>query len=171
MISHRFQIDFVNRQEILACDETALREALIHVLTQEGVRETDLSVALVDDLEIHRINREFLDHDCPTDVISFLLSSLPPGRPQSPWPADWPLDGELVISVETAVRDAGQHGWSPGAELILYAVHGLLHLCGYDDLSDDARPLMRVREREILTELGQLDPALTPADPLADLQT
>lgn len=144
---------------------------MTHVLVQEGVQDAEISVALVDDPEIHRVNREFLNHDFPTDVISFLLSALPPGRPQTPWPADFLLEGELVIGADTAVRDAAQHGWSPGAELILYAVHGLLHLCGYDDLTDDARPLMRNRERELLTELGLIDPAAAAIDPLADLQT
>lgn len=170
MIPPQLQIDIVSRQEIFPCDAPGLRRVLTHVLAREGIREAELSVALVDDPEIHRVNREFLGHDCPTDVVSFLLSDPPPGRPQTPWPADWPLEGELVISVETAARDAGQHGWSPDAELILYAVHGLLHLCGYDDLTDDARPLMRTREREFLTELGLLDSVPTAADPLTDLQ-
>jgi probable rRNA maturation factor len=164
------QIDIVSRQDVLPCDEAGLRRAMTHTLTREGVRQADLSVAIVDDPEIHRVNREFLHHDFPTDVISFLLSDLPSGRPGNPWPDDWPLEGELVISASTAALNAPQHGWSPGAELILYAVHGLLHLCGYDDLTDDARPLMRIRERELLTELGLLDPATVAVDPLADLQ-
>lgn len=171
MTPPRLQIDIVSRQEVLPCDDSGLRRALTHVLTQEGIQDAELSVALVADPEIHRVNREFLNHDCPTDVVSFLLSDPPPGRPQTPWPADWPLEGELVISAETANRDAAQHGWSPAAELILYAVHGLLHLCGYDDLTDDARPVMRARERKLLTELGLLDPAAASVDPLADLQT
>lgn len=171
MTPPQFQIDIVNRQDLLPCDEPGLRRALTHVLIQEGVQEAEISVALVDDLEIHRVNREFLDHDSPTDVISFLLSEPPPNRPQSPWPAGFPLEGELVISVSTAARDASQHGWSPGAELILYAVHGMLHLCGYDDLTDDARPLMRIRERELVTELGLFDPSTATVDPLADLQS
>lgn len=171
MTPPQFQIEIVSRQEILPCDEPGLRRALTHVLTQEGVQDAEISVALVDDPEIHRVNREFLDHDFPTDVISFRLSELPPGRPQTAWPAEFFLEGELVVSATTAARDAPQHGWSPGAELILYAVHGLLHLCGYDDLTDDARPLMRNRERELLTELGLIDPTTAAVDPLADLQS
>ena len=166
-----FQIEVVNRQTSLVCDEHQLRDSLAHVLRQEGIALAELSVALVDDPEIHAINREFLAHDFATDVISFLLSEPPPGRPQAAWPANWPLEGELVISTQTAARDAAQHGWSPGAELILYAVHGLLHLCGYDDLTDDARPLMRTRERLLMTELGYLDRTSLPTDPLAGLES
>ena len=67
------------------------------------------------------------------------------------------MDGELIVSTETAVREAHAHGWLAEDELILYVVHGLLHLCGYDDLTDDARPLMRSRERQMLA-LWELTP-------------
>ena len=60
------------------------------------------------------------------------------------------LEGELIVSTETALREAAAHGWTPADELLLYVVHGLLHLCGYDDLTDEARPVMRAREREVL---------------------
>ena len=60
------------------------------------------------------------------------------------------VEGELIVSTETALREAAAHGWSPHDEVLLYVVHGVLHLCGYDDLTDEARPAMRVREREVL---------------------
>jgi probable rRNA maturation factor len=112
-------------------------------------------IALVDDAEIHRVNREFLEHDWPTDVISFSYAedekTLVPAGFRG---AGRVLDGELVVSVETAVRCAAVHGWSFHAELLLYCVHGLLHLCGYDDLTDAERPIMRRRERELLAAFG-----------------
>jgi probable rRNA maturation factor len=148
-----YRIAVEDRQAVQAVDAQWLVECLNRVLADEGVTEADLQVALVDDAEMQRINREFLDHDWSTDVISFSYA-----EPQSSTglASGWPrgrgavLDGELIVSVETAVRQAARHGWSLRAELLLYAVHGGLHLCGYDDLSDAERPWMRRREREVL---------------------
>jgi probable rRNA maturation factor len=63
------------------------------------------------------------------------------------------IDGEVLVSAEMAVQMADRFGWSPRDELTLYLVHGLLHLCGYDDLSPAERRLMRERERAILAQL------------------
>ncbi len=63
------------------------------------------------------------------------------------------IDGEVLVSAEMAVQMAARFGWSSRDELTLYLVHGLLHLCGYDDLSPTERRLMRQREREILAQL------------------
>ena len=175
---NEFSIDIADRQTCLVLDEPRLRDAVVRVLAGEHVRTATISLALVDDAEIRRVNREFLGHDYPTDVISFrldedrnqesgsglmvegrglrvggseertpcLLSDLQPST-LHPQPH---LEGELIVSTETALREAAAHGWSPQDEVLLYVVHGLLHLCGYDDLTDEARPAMRVREREVL---------------------
>ncbi len=63
------------------------------------------------------------------------------------------IDGEVLVSAEMAVQMSARFGWSPRDELTLYLVHGLLHLCGYDDLSPAERRLMRQRERTILAQL------------------
>ena len=139
-----------------------LREAMHRVLMDEGLASATISLAIVTDAEIHRVNREFLGHDYPTDGISILLTgSSDPGEfPGEPFAAEIHpiasdhLDGEIIVSSETANREAPAHGWSPQAELLLYVVHGLLHLCGYDDLTDEARPVMRSRERELLALWG-----------------
>ena len=79
----------------------------------------------MDDATIHAINRRHLAHDWPTDVISFVLSE----------PDDPALAAELVVSAEMAVVDRpGAWGPTRRSELALYVVHGLLHLCGLDDL-------------------------------------
>ncbi|MEX0718851.1 MAG: rRNA maturation RNase YbeY [Planctomycetaceae bacterium] len=64
------------------------------------------------------------------------------------------LEGEIVVSADTAARQAGEFGWSPGDELVLYVVHGLLHLTGHDDGAEAKRAGMRSREREILRTWG-----------------
>jgi probable rRNA maturation factor len=117
-------------------------------------------VAIVSDVKIHAINREHLDHDFPTDVISFLYSgrrALEESRGPGPARrgAGLEIEGELVVSDETALREAPSHGWPPASELELYLVHGLLHLCGYDDLSQPERRVMRRRERELMALIAR----------------
>ncbi len=148
-------LDITDQQSLLAVDHDRLRAAIARVLTAEQIVSAEISLALVDDAQIHRVNREFLGHDYATDVISFVLndeasplddehsSRLAESAPRR-------LEGELIVSTETALREAAAHGWTPADELLLYVVHGLLHLCGYDDLTDEARPVMRAREREVL---------------------
>lgn len=136
-----FQIDITDQQDHLTMPATRLHEVIERILAEEGFGSAEISVALVDDAEIHRVNRDFLGHDYPTDVVSFVLNEDADGGC---------LEGELVVSTETAKREARSHGWLPEDEVVLYVVHGLLHLCGYDDLTDDARPIMRQRERQVL---------------------
>jgi len=134
------------------------------VLEDEQVASAEISLAIVSDEEIHRVNREHLDHDFPTDVISFLYAS-----DQSPTSkqgeagskrrgAGQAIEGELVVSDETARREAPRHDWSAQSELELYVVHGLLHLCGYDDLTPAERRVMRRREREVIARIAQMGP-------------
>ncbi len=109
----------------------------------------ELSVAFVSDAALARVHAEFMGDPSPTDVISFDLSDGGPG-PQ----------GELLVSVECALRVAAERGVSPGRELALYLVHGVLHLCGYDDHDPEERQAMRRAETEVLDSLGM------PGDPL-----
>ena len=110
------------------------------------------------DPEIHEINRTFLNHDFPTDVISFLLegdsTSQAGARGTVRRGANRTLDGEVVISTDTAAKNASRHATTTEHELKLYLVHGLLHLCGYDDLTPPEKRLMRRREAEALRLLA-----------------
>jgi probable rRNA maturation factor len=146
-----FQIDISDRQSHMTVQHGRLRNVIECILREEGVTAAEISVALVDDSAIHRINRDYLQHDHPTDVITFVLDQSAEGSSRRY------LDGELVLSTETAVREAPKHGWSPDDEVLLYVVHGVLHLCGYDDLTDEGRPVMRLRERQVLA-LWKLTP-------------
>jgi probable rRNA maturation factor len=137
-------VELSDTQAHIAVDRAALRALVGRVLALEGVARYAVSIALVDDATIHSVNRRHLDHDWPTDVISFPLSE--PGEPV--------LAGELVVSAEMAAATARETGADPWAELALYVVHGLLHLCGRDDLTDSDADVMRRREAEILAELG-----------------
>ncbi len=151
MMSQCYQIEIQNHHCRLSVSHAALRAAIMAVLEGENLRSADVSVVMVDDPAIHNINREQLQHDFPTDVITFPLSD-EPGR----------LEGELVVSLDTAAHVAAEHGWSLAAETVLYVVHGMLHLCGYDDLTDEDRVKMRRREREILSQLGSWTGGVNP---------
>jgi len=142
------EVEINDAQTHVALDHDRLRALVEGVLRGEGVSAASISLALVDDATIHRINREHLNHDEPTDVVSFVLSE-----------ADEPsLSGELVVSTETAARVAAEIGAPPWNEVALYVVHGLLHLCGYDDLDAEAAALMRRREDEALAREGLMNP-------------
>lgn len=152
-----FTIHIANQQRVMRVNRPRLVELAESTLASERVRAADISVALVDNAQIHEINRNFLGHDYPTDVISFLLELDEPRRkPKAPPPKPPPrgtgktLGGEIIISTEYAVASAADYGWRPINELSLYLVHGLLHLCGYDDLTPGEQRVMRQREVEVL---------------------
>lgn len=149
------QITVQCRQTMIPVDTARLEQRLRRALSDEQPMSAELTIVLVDDEEIHRLNREFLNHDWPTDVITFFDESpeMPGNRPTLRG-SGRNIAGELVVSVETAQREAVRHGWGIDDELLLYSVHGWLHLCGYDDLTDDERPQMRRREREVMGLFG-----------------
>ena len=123
-------------------------EALRYLLRQEAIADCTLSVTLVDDARIREINERFGGHDEPTDVISFDLSEGAAAEGPS---------GEIVVSGERAAAEAAERGSDPVGELLLYAVHGLLHLIGYNDQAPGQAQKMHARENEILTALGYPD--------------
>jgi probable rRNA maturation factor len=138
------KISIASPQEIIVIDRGKMREVARAVLEGEGIADYEISLAFVDNPTIHRLNKRYLDHDEPTDVLSFPLSD----------PSARKLAGELVIGVEVAQQQATERGHSVEAELTLYVIHGLLHLCGHDDKSDVAAAKMRERERYYLAALG-----------------
>lgn len=129
-------------------EDPRLEQAVRSILHEAGVRRAQISLAVVDDPTIHDLNRRFLRHDYPTDVLSFLLDR----------EADY-LEGELVVSGDTARSQAPLAGWSAADELLLYVVHGTLHLVGYDDQAPEQREAMRREESRQLARFG-LRPAV-----------
>ena len=148
----QYVIEVTNEQSAVSISVDRVREIVEGTLQAEGVAEAEISVALIDDPAIHRVNRDHLDHDYPTDVISFLFEEEVVGDigGSSLRGAGKRIEGEVLVSGDTAVREAAKFGWSEENELALYLVHGLLHLCGYDDLTDEEQPIMRARERAVL---------------------
>ena len=136
-------VQVANEQSQLAIDTERIERAVRAVLEGEAIDRAEVSVAVVDDATIRQLNRRHLDHDQATDVLSFLLE-----RDAAS------LEGEVVVSAETARSSAGEFGWSEADELLLYIVHGTLHLAGYEDETKDQRTEMRNRERTYLAPFG-----------------
>ena len=172
-----FEIDISNDQPHVRIDTDALTLAIEKALEIEQVHSAVLSVSIVDNAAIHRINRDHLQHDFPTDVISFQLdftraredggetdqnrpgSSSSSVNPLTKLPAAGAMiEGEIIASAqmaaETAAELAGSGPWTVQHELTLYVIHGLLHICGYDDMSPEEKRIMRSRERDILNSMG-----------------
>ena len=141
------KIAIANPQESVEIDRGRMREIARAVLEGEGKPDADISLAFVDNATIHLLNKRYLDHDEPTDVLSFPMSD--PGAKR--------LTGELVIGAEVAKTQADSRGHPVEVELALYVIHGLLHLCGYDDKTPERSLAMRGRERHYLHLLGLPD--------------
>jgi probable rRNA maturation factor len=154
-----FVIELSVRRRLLGVNRAGLTRLARSVLEREQVAKAEISVAIVDDAQIHAINRHFLGHDYPTDVVSFLLNGEDQRRVQVPAAeprrrgAGKSIDGEIILSAETALRNAARYRVAPDRELALYLVHGLLHLCGYDDTTAPEKRVMRRREAEALAGL------------------
>ena len=129
-------------------DRPRLAAIARRALMASAVERAEVSIALVDNETIRAINSRHLGHDFATDVISFTLSD----------PGDSELSGELIVSAEMAVEMAGRDGIEPFTELVLYVIHGLLHLLGLDDLTPPGAAEMRLREGELLAAEGLSHP-------------
>jgi probable rRNA maturation factor len=139
-------------QESVPVDRGLMRQVARSVLEGEGIDDAEVSLAFVDNPTIHRLNQRYLNHDEPTDVLSFPLSDA----------GDRRLAGELVVGAEVARQQAESRGHDVQAELSLYVIHGLLHLCGHDDHTDAGAVAMRERERHYLGVLNL--PDIAPRD-------
>ena len=124
-------------------DEPRLKKAVRAVLQDAGFNNGEISIAIVDDAEMHALNRKYLDHDYPTDVLSFVLDE-----------EDGRLDGEIIVSSDYAAREAELYGWTANDEILLYVIHGSLHLVGHDDVAPEKKQDMRERERHYLGLFG-----------------
>src|SRR5437870_1654667 len=141
------RVAIASPQELVVIDRGRMRQVVRTVLEGEGIADAEISLAFVDNATIHRLNKQFLYHDEPTDVLTFALSE--PGAKK--------LAGELILGVEVALEQAKHRGHDVQVELALYVIHGLLHLCGYDDKSAGPEKEMRERERFYLRQAGLPD--------------
>jgi rRNA maturation RNase YbeY len=127
--------------------QTPLVRAAESILAAIGESQSELSVELVGDGRMRRLNRQYRGKDRTTDVLAF-----PMRESSNPCPA---ILGDVVISAPTAYLQAQEAGRSPNDEVVALLVHGVLHLCGYDhEKSEHEAARMRRRERAVLKAIG-----------------
>lgn len=129
-------------------DTRWIEEKLRAVFDQLKLESLALNVVIVDDDAIADMHARFLDVEGTTDVITFDLSDAAPDSTARR------IDGELYICLDEAARQAEKFDHSVEAELLLYAVHGLLHLLGYDDHDPENHRIMHDTEDQLLTAIG-----------------
>ena len=133
-----------------SANERDLRAVAAHALVSEGVADSvALGIVLVDDETIHRMNREYLAHDEPTDIITFALDD----DTFISGPGDIPRElGEMYISYERAAAQSADWESDPEREIRFLVVHGVLHLLGWGDATTEERERMLARQGEILAD-------------------
>lgn len=155
----RYEVAIEDSQKALKVDHRRLMDVVRSVLAAEKCVSASISIAIVDNETIHELNIRYLQHDYPTDVLSFLLEEeidpdslpIPKGSPRG---CGKRIEGEIILSSEMAKQMATKYRWAPLDEVTLYVVHGLLHLCGYDDMTRKEQASMQQRERDALADWG-----------------
>ena len=138
-------LEILDVQEELVVDLARVRTICEQVLDDGNVKSGKINVVLVDSDTIRQYNRDFLQHDYPTDVISF---------PAEDRRSEGYLEGEVLACTEIANERAKEFGWTAEEELLLYIVHGMLHLTGYNDTNSEQQAAMQEKERTYLETLG-----------------
>ncbi|MEG0136988.1 MAG: rRNA maturation RNase YbeY [Cetobacterium sp.] len=131
--------------------EEEVQEYIHEVLNDEFESEKPvyLSVALVGNEDIQRINRDFRDKDQPTDVISFAYHET-----EDYMIGPYDTLGDIIISLERVEEQCKEYNHSFRREFFYVLTHGMLHLLGYDHIDEEDKKEMRAREEEILTKFG-----------------
>ncbi len=139
------ELEIYNHVEAAEVDlewlQSMAKDAMPLCLSQSGSEPPvlpdleEVEVSLISDDEIARVHGEFMDDPTATDVITF-------------------HHGEILISLDTASREAPSHGHTTNEETLLYLIHGLLHLNGHTDLSEPERTTMHSIQEEILRKIA-----------------
>ncbi|KAB7708733.1 rRNA maturation RNase YbeY [Bacillus aerolatus] len=150
-------IDIIDETEGLKAEAFQLVEALLKLTAEKegAAQDSEVSVTFTDNERIREINREYRQKDEPTDVISFALEEMDGEEIEISGADDLPrVLGDIVISVPRAKEQAEEYGHTFERELGFLAVHGLLHLLGYDHMTEEEEKEMFQRQKEILDEFG-----------------
>jgi len=150
-------LDIAWEEESVLPEEREALAATVKQAIEEGIRlsggsdEAEVSIMLVDDQRIHALNLEYRGVDRPTDVLSFALQEEMEEEPDSEFEDE--MLGDIVISVPRVRAQAVEYGHSFERELVYLAVHGTLHLLGYDHEEESDKQEMRQKEEEIMALL------------------
>lgn len=146
-------IHYRNAARAKDVDSRAVVAAAKRLLAAVGESDASLSLSLVGDAEMRTINREHRGKDRPTDVLSFAIDGEVPGAPWRPGDPERLL-GDVVISVETARRQAVDYDATLQEEIYRLLIHGLLHAIGHDHVRVGERRVMQREERRLAGTIG-----------------
>jgi probable rRNA maturation factor len=139
----------VNNESAIAVDEATLQRLAIFALDHLHVHpDAELAIVLVDEGAMEQLHVQWMDEPGPTDVLSFPMDELRPGREDEPTPAG--LLGDIVVCPQVAVEQAEAAGHSPLEEMLLLTTHGMLHLLGFDHAEPEDEKEMFGIQRDIL---------------------
>nr|WP_263313142.1 rRNA maturation RNase YbeY [Mammaliicoccus sp. Marseille-Q6498] len=146
-------MDFIDEQQVIDDDTKNQIESLLRFAAKKEsiTEEAELSISFVDEEEIQAINRDYRDKDKVTDVISFSLEEDEPEIEGLDIPR---VLGDIIICLEVAKEQAASYNHSLSRELGFLALHGFLHLLGYDHMTPEDEKEMFSRQDEILNEFG-----------------
>jgi len=141
-------INVLTNIEIASDIEKAVSKSAEATLKLEKVVDCEVNIVLTDDPEIQRLNAIYRKVDAPTDVLAFAMREGVDGD------LNVEILGDIVISIQTAERQANEYGHSLEAELSLLVTHGVLHLLGYDHAGRDEAEIMQEKQKDIVYSLG-----------------
>ncbi|PQZ93849.1 rRNA maturation RNase YbeY [Arthrobacter sp. MYb227] len=139
----------VNNESEIEADLARISELGRKILSELHVHpETEVSIILMDEEPMSALHVEWMDLEGPTDVMSFPMDELRPGRPGSPTEAG--MLGDIVICPQVATKQAAEGGHSVEDEILLLTTHGMLHLLGFDHAEPDEKEIMFTLQRQLL---------------------
>lgn len=145
------EIRILARKNLAKPKQSDLKETIGAILSRLGLGKAEVSILFTDDDEIHSLNKTYRGIDRPTDVLSFSQTEGDFGDIEPD------MLGDVVISIDTAGRQAREKGHSIERELDILLIHGILHLAGYDHENDEKEAeKMEAMEEEILAMIDRL---------------
>lgn len=144
--------EIFNETEIKIDELKDMEFAIKKAIEMEKLDNVNFNIIIVDNEYIHRLNKEYRKIDRPTDVISFALEDNEDIQYEN-----FRLLGDIYISIDKAKEQADMYGHSLKRELCFLAVHGFLHLLGYDHMKKEDEKVMFARQDLILDEAGIIE--------------
>lgn len=143
------KVSYINQTTEKIKELPTMKKVIRHALKKENVNNAEFNIIFVNNDRIKEINREYRKKDSVTDVISFAFEDNVDFVDDT-----YRLLGEIYISIDKAREQAVEYGHSELRELSFLAIHGLLHLLGYDHMEEEEEKIMIQKQEEILNEIG-----------------
>ena len=146
------KVNVYNKQKDLILKTPLVKKIVTAVIKLEDHDCDEVTIYFVDTKTICKLHADFFDDPSTTDCISFPLDDK-----DDDMPLVYKILGEVFVCPETAINYVAKNGGDPQHETILYVVHGLLHLMGYDDIDIKERSLMRKAEKKHMNHLKEIN--------------